>query len=237
MSDTSTRHDGTSHDHGVSEFRSRALGPVVMFFAILIVMAIAIGGFARILLQVDKQGALVLAGIVAAGILGSVALAASQDKLDGPRKAIAALPAVLPLLIGVVFALPATDLIDEAARNINREVIEVGIPFPEDTSVTVVAANSIEFETTSITLPTGQVVGILFDNQEAGVQHNIWIAPEVDNNSSELVFQGANVTGPNSVEYAFDAPADDGSFAFWCSIHPNMVGTVDFAADAEPAAS
>ena len=62
--------------------------------------------------------------------------------------------------------------------------------------VTVVAAD-LEFDTDTIELPADTPTTITFDNQEAGIPHNIAIY--ADDSLAEELFKGELVTGPVSV--------------------------------------
>ncbi|HEX7246901.1 MAG TPA: cupredoxin domain-containing protein, partial [Actinomycetota bacterium] len=90
-----------------------------------------------------------------------------------------------------------------------------------------VAAAALEFNTDTIELPADTPTTITFDNQEAGVPHNIAIYG--DDSLGEVLFQGEVVTGPASVPY--EVPAlPEGEFFFQCDVHPTMTGTVVVAA-------
>jgi plastocyanin len=88
--------------------------------------------------------------------------------------------------------------------------------------VTVVAA-ALAFDTTTIDLPAETPSTITFDNQDAGVQHNISIYQ--DDTLAEILFGGEVITGPASVEYAID-PLAAGEYYFQCDVHPTMSGSV-----------
>jgi plastocyanin len=89
-------------------------------------------------------------------------------------------------------------------------------------AVTVVAQN-ITFDTSEIDLPADTPSTITFDNQDAGVPHNIAIFN--DESLGENLFTGEIVTGPATAEYQVPAlPA--GEYYFHCDIHPNMNGSV-----------
>jgi plastocyanin len=88
--------------------------------------------------------------------------------------------------------------------------------------VTISAAN-IAFEQTSVTAPAGKAFQLTFDNKDSGVPHNVAI--HKDSASGAEVFKGEIITGPASKTY--DVPAlDAGTYAFVCSVHPNMTGTL-----------
>lgn len=83
----------------------------------------------------------------------------------------------------------------------------------------VVVAKDIKFETTEVTVPAGQPVEIVLDNQESA-PHNIAIKDA----SGAGVFKGEIVTN-GKVTNAVPALAA-GTYTFWCEVHPNMQGTI-----------
>ncbi len=88
--------------------------------------------------------------------------------------------------------------------------------------VTIVAKN-IQYTTTSATAPAGKAFTIAFDNEDSGTPHNVSI--HTGSASGQQVFMGKIVTGPITVVY--DVPAlPAGTYAFVCSVHPNMTGTL-----------
>jgi plastocyanin len=88
--------------------------------------------------------------------------------------------------------------------------------------VTVVA-QGIAFDTSEIDLPADAPTTITFDNQDAGVPHNIAIYD--DSSLSQNLFTGEIVTGPGTAQYQVPAlPA--GEYYFHCDVHPNMSGSV-----------
>jgi plastocyanin len=89
-------------------------------------------------------------------------------------------------------------------------------------AITVTAAN-LEFDTSTIELPTEQPSTIHFVNDDVGVPHNIGIY-EDDQVTAEL-FQGEQITGPDEIDYAID-PLAAGNYYFQCDVHPDMNGTV-----------
>ncbi len=89
---------------------------------------------------------------------------------------------------------------------------------PGGTVLNVVAVN-VAFDSASLEAPAGQAFQIAFDNQDAGVPHNIQIADA----SGTLVFTGDTVNGPNKITY--NVPAlGAGTYKFACKWHPTMTG-------------
>ncbi len=83
------------------------------------------------------------------------------------------------------------------------------------------SASGVQFATAALEAPADQAFQIAFDNQDAGIPHNV----QIKDASGALVFDGARVDGPNKVTY--DVPAlKAGAYTFNCLFHPNMVGTL-----------
>ena len=84
------------------------------------------------------------------------------------------------------------------------------------------AASGLAFDTGSISLPTDGAT-LTFDNQDAGVQHNIAIY--TDDTLATNLFRGELVTGPGTFDYSIP-PIDAGEYYFHCDVHPSMNGSV-----------
>jgi plastocyanin len=94
-----------------------------------------------------------------------------------------------------------------------------------------VIAKSVAFNTKEIDLPAGQAVTLTFDNQDAGIPHNIAIY--TDSSKTKTLFQGAQFPGVASQAYAIPA-LDPGTYYFQCDVHNAMNGTVVVAAPGGP---
>ena len=90
------------------------------------------------------------------------------------------------------------------------------------TSLTV-AAKNIAFDTTSFVLKANAQISLTFDNQDAGIPHNLAIFTE--ENGGTKIFGQAPFNGPAKETWTFTAPAP-GTYFFHCEVHPNMKGTV-----------
>lgn len=94
-----------------------------------------------------------------------------------------------------------------------------GAPPGPAADVTVVA-RGIAFESATWTGPAGRPFKLAFDNEDAGTPHNIALK---DAGGSDAwtgdIFNGVETR-------VYDVPAlPAGSYAFVCSVHPNMTGT------------
>jgi plastocyanin len=88
---------------------------------------------------------------------------------------------------------------------------------------TTVTASGLAFDTQTITLPANKATTLTFDNQDAGVPHDIAIFP--DASATNPLFTGDIVVGVKSVDYQIRA-LKPGSYFFHCDVHPDMNGTV-----------
>ncbi len=96
---------------------------------------------------------------------------------------------------------------------------------PEGTELQI-AAQGVQFDTDCLAAPAGEPFAIAFDNQDAGIPHNVAIYeanPLQDPNASE-VFIGEIITGPNQATYEVEA-IEAGELFFQCDVHPTMLGT------------
>lgn len=86
-----------------------------------------------------------------------------------------------------------------------------------------ITAQGIKFNESAITAPAGTPFQIQFDNQDAGVPHNVAI--RTGGTTGPEIFKGTVFNGVAT--HAYDVPAlDAGSYAFVCDVHPTMTGTL-----------
>ncbi len=82
-------------------------------------------------------------------------------------------------------------------------------------------ARQLAFDKTTITVPAGAYVRVHFTNDDSGIPHNFAV---YDTAAAQTVFfQGARITGPQTADYTFFAPAQTGSNFFRCDVHPAMM--------------
>ena len=95
-----------------------------------------------------------------------------------------------------------------------------GVAASFDGATATVEAVNIQFEPDTITLPAGQPLRIILDNQDAGVPHDVHVFQgDTDVATSPVV------TGPGQTEVRF-GPLRADRYTFQCTIHPDMIGTV-----------
>ncbi len=238
-----------------TEFRNRAFLPIVLPLAIFGGIALLVAAFALILLYNTHEAALVIATVVAGGILLAISLAASQDELDGRQKAAVYGAGVLPVVAGVVFSLLSVGgAVDETALNINRVPAQ---QVPED--AIIAAENDQTFclppdagcEPTrdwTVAAQDAETFIFEFDNLQAAIPHNVALftlpdegitADDVEpNQGGDELFQGEIFSGVESKVYETDAAIEPGTYFFQCSVHAaTMIGVLTVTdGEAEPAA-
>jgi glucose/arabinose dehydrogenase/plastocyanin len=94
-------------------------------------------------------------------------------------------------------------------------------PGAQSANVGIMAA-AFAFNTSTITVPAGAEVTMVFDNQDTGVPHNV--AVYTDSTATEAIFVGEIINGPGQVTYTFTAPEEPGTYYFRCDVHPSMDG-------------
>ena len=84
-----------------------------------------------------------------------------------------------------------------------------------------ITASGTAWTTTDLTAPANAAFKIHFDNQDAGIPHNIVIK----DSSGMAMFTSDLLTGAAKADY--DAPAlPAGSYTFVCSVHTSMIGNL-----------
>ncbi len=87
----------------------------------------------------------------------------------------------------------------------------------------VIGALAFKFEPLTVTAPAGTSFQISFENKDAGVPHNVALHLG-DANGAEL-FKGPIFNGVET--RVLDVPPlDAGAYAFVCTVHPTMIGTL-----------
>ena len=95
-------------------------------------------------------------------------------------------------------------------------------PAGEGPTIPLVAKN-VAFDQTTLSVPANAPFKIDFDNQDASVPHNVAI--HEGSPTGAEVFKGAIF--PGVAKQTYDVPAlAAGTYAFVCTVHPNMTGTL-----------
>ena len=86
-----------------------------------------------------------------------------------------------------------------------------------------ISALGVKFEQTTLTAPAGKPFQIQFENKDPGTPHNVAI--HLGGPTGAELFKGPPFNGVATQTY--DVPAlDAGQYAFVCTIHPTMTGTL-----------
>lgn len=225
---------------------SRLVLPILLPIAVLLTMAAFIGAIALTLLYNTHAGSLALAAVAAGGILFTVSLAASQDRLNGPKRVVVLFAAALPIAAGAAVGLGLIGDVDDDDRMINVQPLLV---IPDDAPV-IAAVNSVEFclgpegaceaidEWEVVPSAETDALSFLFDNREVGVPHNVVITDLAEGDApapgSTTFVSSAVVNGPVIDYYVSDdltwSDLPD-EWYFFCAIHPAMNGVGRVAAD------
>jgi plastocyanin len=191
------------------------------------VFALLFGGalvwaFSRILLAVSdrtisiggihvagKYATAVIALLMALNVLVGAALVAYGGRVRQR-------PASYPLLLGAGVLVIAGGI----------TAMTFGKPAVEAPGQTVnLVAQGIAFQEKTLTFSAGNRVTVVFDNKDAGIQHNFVLFNGKSATAPQL-FSGTVITGPSVTRYTFAAPPP-GTYFFHCEIHPvQMTGTV-----------
>jgi len=94
-----------------------------------------------------------------------------------------------------------------------------------------IAAKGLAFNTKLLDLPDGQPTQLTFENEDAGITHNIGIYS--DKSYSQEVFRGTDVVGVNTATETIPA-LQAGTYYFRCDYHPTMEGVVKVGSGAAP---
>ena len=88
---------------------------------------------------------------------------------------------------------------------------------------TSITASGIQFDTNSLTFEAGKPTDFTFNNDDAGIPHNLAIY--TDDTLKDSLFTGKIVTGVAKGDYTIPA-LKQGTYYFHCDVHPTMNGTV-----------
>jgi plastocyanin len=199
--------------------RDRLVLPLLIPLGALVVIAIPVFGFSRILLSVSAHGATITALAVAVGIM---VVAARLSSL--PRIRAATLVGMLAGVAGIAMIAGGV-----ALATIGSGAAEghggPGGPPPKTITITApVGAATKGFEQTKVAAPADVPVQIKFDNMDTDT-HNVHVFS--DDKSTQSVAEGKIFAGPGSEDIPLGT-LNDGTYYFRCDVHPTtMIGEID----------
>ena len=91
-------------------------------------------------------------------------------------------------------------------------------------NVVVISAVDIKYEQDTLTAPAGTPFQIQFENKDAGVPHNVSL--HTGGSTGAEIFKGTIFNGVETRTYDI-AALSAGAYAFVCSVHPTMIGTLN----------
>ena len=95
---------------------------------------------------------------------------------------------------------------------------------PNDPTPGQISAKNVAFDKDCLAAAAGKPFRLKFDNQDAGVSHNVAVFPN-ESASGAPLFTGQVVVGPSVITYDVK-PLPKGSYFFRCDVHPTqMTGT------------
>ena len=117
----------------------------------------------------------------------------------------------------------AANSMGQTASNVSSAAMNTTSGNASGPRVTVgVTAQGIAFNTSTITVPAGASVTVIFNNKDGGVPHNIAFYQSSALNNP--IYVGAIFNGPKVMTYHFTAPSNPGTYYFRCDVHPQMNG-------------
>lgn len=193
-----------------TDLRERAVLPVLIPVAVIVVTEILVFSMSRVLLAAGRTQAVVIALAAAFGILLGAAAIAGQPRARS--QTIVGLLVVLGLGTVVAGAVAAQ-------RGAFYEKEGAGAEAP----AVDVSASNLAFDTDTIELPAQGAV-IRFSNEDTQ-SHNIAIFPDSESLGDPL-FRGQIIDAGAETEY--EVPELElGTYYFHCDVHPNMNGAVE----------
>jgi plastocyanin len=185
----------------------RLVTPFALPALAVALVGIIVISISRVLLAVSKHASVVVAFVLALGLLVAFFVIASRPRMG--RAVIAGLSAVA--LIAVLSAGGVG-----AAQGERR--FEQHVPPPP---TLVVVAQNIRFSTSQLTVPAGQAVVVHFSNRDPKtVYHDIAVYTD----TKGPVVAGEPIHGGQKITYNFQF--GPGTYIFKCDFHPTMTGSL-----------
>lgn len=189
--------------------------PILMPIGLLALIGLVLFGLSRVLLSISHAAATVVALVALVMVVAVASFVASRRQVSG-----ASLFWMVSAIAGGIVAIGGLAVV-AAPLTTEGEAQVVKLAAGPDASVN-------GFATDTLSVASDAAIELDFDNEEAGVQHNVVIFDGEDDGAPQL-FSGSLVTGPGQEAYSIPA-LPDGSYFFHCAVHPTtMTGTITAA--------
>jgi len=194
--------------------RQSLLLPILIPVGALVIIVVVLFTLSRVLLSLKPNAATGVALVAAAGIMAVAAFVAGRKQVSG-----AALGGFVGAVAGITMF----------AGGLAIAVIgppEKEVPPFHATLAAPEGAIESGFSTDALTVEANVPIELEFDNEDPGIGHNVQIFDGADDSAPSL-FDGAAITGPDSIPYEI-APLAPGDYFFHCRLHPGtaMQGTI-----------
>lgn len=189
----------------MSEFTKRIIRPVSLPIAALGAIAVMVFAGSRILLAVPEAWSVGIALAIAATVMIFASVLSAVPEVKPSQRG-------LSIVLGLAIVGAGGWGLGKGGRAIEGHA--VGIP---------VVAKGIAFTTTELKVPADTPFELSFENQDAGIPHNVAIY--ADDTFATALYSGEVFAGVATQTYEVE-PLEEGEYAFRCDVHPAMVGSV-----------
>ncbi|MGH2830125.1 MAG: cupredoxin domain-containing protein [Actinomycetota bacterium] len=206
----------------MSEFRKRVLEPLLVPIAAFVFLGGIAWGLSRIFLATTTDAAAGLALMAALAVLTGAGVIAAKG-FHAPQRTATIVSYIAIVAGGSVFAATA-----------GIRPIHPHLPEP---SFTITAANAVSFNVPQITLEPKAEQVVRFTNQDPAASHNWGVL-----RTREFIVDPANVVVDPGTPFGAGVSRDyllteerarEGSYFYFCFVHPNMRGTLTIGAGGE----
>jgi len=194
--------------------RESLLLPILIPVGALVAIVVVLFLFSRILLSLKPNAATAIALVAALGVIGLAGFVASRRHVTGATLgAFAGGAAGIAMLAGGI----AIAVIGPPEEEV--EPFHATLAAPE-------GAIQEGFSTDALAFEPDRPIELTFENQDAGVAHNVQIFNGPDD-TAPVLFVGPDVGGGETAVYHVPEMAE-GEYFFICELHPNtaMEGTI-----------
>jgi plastocyanin len=194
--------------------RESLLLPFLIPVAALVVIALVLFGFSRILLSLAPNAATATALVAAVGIMSVAAFVASRKRVSA-----GALGAFVGATAGIAMLAGGIAIAVIGPPEHGEPVFPAAIAAPK-------GAIQEGFSVDQLAVEPDRPIELTFTNDDPGVGHNVQIFDGPDDTAPSL-FDGEPITGPDETLYEIPA-LQEGEYHFICRLHPNtaMEGTI-----------